>query len=188
MSTKNDLLAAWAKWTGDPLREVRHRIRVLSEAGLLPNRSDPMTYDDIARAILGFLASDTHKDAARAVLQFADFRCGTHEVGSDELIASGTLLQAISAGLRPPFSIVYISIKPADRVAELGIIRDGDPFSNKQYWFSGPPDLDLPKTTYPVVITRSIYSDLIARLAELTTGRPANATAGSSPTIHGGST
>ncbi len=63
MSTKTAFLDSWCRWTGDPVHEARHRIRVLSEAGLLPRRANELDYADLGRAILGFLASETHKDA-----------------------------------------------------------------------------------------------------------------------------
>ena len=53
MNTKADLLTAWCKWTGDRVPEARHRICALSEADLLPSRAHPLTYEDLARALLG---------------------------------------------------------------------------------------------------------------------------------------
>ena len=76
MSTKADLLTAWCKWTGDPVPEARHRIRALSEADLLPTRAHPLSYEDLARALLGFVATAQHKDAPEAVRKFSTARCG----------------------------------------------------------------------------------------------------------------
>jgi hypothetical protein len=168
VSTKNDLLAAWVKWTDDPVREARHRIRVLSEDNLLPQRSAALTYDDLARALLGFLVADTHKDAAREVRQFSNFCCGAWEVGGDEILASSNLLQALSLALRPPFSVVALSVSPAVGTAVLIVIRNGDPFTNCEYNFTDVMSpRNSPRTTFPIVVTRSMYSDLIGRLVGL---------------------
>lgn len=81
MSTKADLLQSWVKWTGDPVAKVRHRIRSLSEAGLLPKGNAPLTRDHLAAAILGFLLTDTHKDAAEAVRKALAGACGRRFLG-----------------------------------------------------------------------------------------------------------
>lgn len=180
VSTKSDLLATWIRWTGDPIREARHRIRVLSEDGQLPRRSGELTYDDLARAILGFLVSDTHKGAAAETRRFSGFQCGAWEPGGDDEIAAGTLLQAISRALKPPFSIVSISVSPT--TASLRMIKGGDRFSNTEYGFNDAQTLFfLPKTVYPVVMTKSVQADLIQHLTGLMHNEPENETAAALP-------
>jgi hypothetical protein len=117
MSTKSDLLNAWTKWTGDDVAETRHRIRTLSEAGLLPSRKQPLSYTDIARAILGFVTTTQHKDAPEAVNYYSEFRCHAHEWLKGELNADWppadparrltdlTLLEALAISLQQPLWI-----------------------------------------------------------------------------------
>src|SRR3954452_18496286 len=124
VNTKNDLLAAWVRWTGDETRETRHRIRLLSEAGLLPERSASLTYDDVARGLLGFLVSDTHKDAPREVHSFSAFVCGAASADDGSVpFMDLTLLDAISAALRPSFRLMSLTIAITTRTATLDVTR-----------------------------------------------------------------
>ncbi len=176
VSTKNDLLATWCRWTGDQLPEARHRIRALSEADLLPNRSDPITHADVARTILGFLASDTHKDAAETVRHFCAFVCTMYEGGGEERIASGNLLDAIMIAFQPPFKFVALEVFVTTQKVNLHINRNGDPLTGRFYHFSCPGFKKPDGRLFPVNITRSIYADLIDHLLYLLDSK-ANTTA-----------
>ena len=110
MSTKADLLTAWCKWTGDRVPEARHRIRALSEADLLPSRAHPLSYEDLARALLGFVATAQHKDAPEAVRKVSAARCGAASADNQEVPLMGmSLLEAVTAALQPPFRIAGLN-------------------------------------------------------------------------------
>lgn len=173
MSTKNDLLTSWVKWTGDPIREVRHRIRVLSEDGLLPNRADPMTYEDLARALLGFVASETHKDAADIVRRLSGLRPGAAWAdGVDEPSFIGlTLLEAVSAALKAPYAVAELKVV-SGRSVDLEVhvhhpLGGGNeqPWNTERYHFSGLTDLPA-QSTFPISISRSVHWDLVRHLLQ----------------------
>src|SRR5690348_11247450 len=111
VSTKNDLLAYWCARTGDPVAETRLRIRALAVADLLPWRAEALTYADIARALLGFVAATQHRDAAATVRRFSAFRCpassGEHHQAP---LMALPLIDALTAALRPPLWISELSV------------------------------------------------------------------------------
>ena len=169
VSTKNDLLAAWVRWTGDETREARHRIRLLSEAGLLPERADRLTYDDVARGLLGFLVSDTHKDAPREVRSFSAFVCGAASADDASVpFIDLTLLDAISAALRPPFRLMSLTIAITTRTATLDVTRGWiDPAPrgiDAQYSFHDPYLDRSQRRLFPPIVSKTIYFDLIGKL------------------------
>jgi len=164
VSTKTDFQNTWAECTGEPVREVRHRIRQLSEAGLLPVRGAAMTFADLARAILAFVGSETHKDAPAAVCELSELRCGMWEPNGDARIVDARLLDAVAAALQPPFWLISVSISLTARSASLIVARDGDPTASATYWFSSPARLALPAIVHPVRVERSIGSVLIGHL------------------------
>jgi hypothetical protein len=179
VSTKNDLLASWCKWTGDDLPEARHRIRALSEDGLLPVRSYPINYDDLARALLGFVVTAQHKDAAAEVRAFSEFRCGLAEPGHDGSAPHMglTLLDAIAAALHRPFMISEFQVNTTTRYCLVKIIngwRFEDVFNNGEkhfipgseatYHFHDVTTLPLPRTTYPINLLRRLDTSAIHHL------------------------
>src|SRR5690349_17680758 len=113
MSTKTDLLAAWCKWTGEPLPEARHRIRALAEAQMLPTWRNPIGYEDLARLLLGFVASVQHKDAPEAVRRFSGFHGMMEGRGpaAEPLLYSfkdKPLVEALTLALQPEFWVLSI--------------------------------------------------------------------------------
>jgi hypothetical protein len=52
---------------------------------LLPSRAHPLSYEDLARALLGFVATAQHKDAPEAARKFSAARAAGHMVPCDEL-------------------------------------------------------------------------------------------------------
>jgi hypothetical protein len=117
MSTKTDLLKAWSTLAFEDIAEVRHRIRALSEAGLLPTRRQPLEYIDIARAIIGFTATGQHKDAPEAVQYYSEFPCETHSwrvVGAHSeqsmRLVKQTLLEALVTSLQSPLRVMQFEV------------------------------------------------------------------------------
>lgn len=178
MSTKAELLASWCRRTGDPVREARHRFRVLAEAGLLPRRLDQLSYGDIAHALLGFVAATQHKDAADAVRRFSKFRC-PRAFGDDNQtpLMSLSLIEAITAALHQPLWISELSINVTEQECRLTVVDGIRPeiVSGVEYAFGGPTavytflepaqlPLTAPRLYYPVRVTRSVYDPLIGRL------------------------
>ena len=152
MSTKADLLTAWCKWTGDRVPEARHRIRALSEADLLPSRAHPLSYEDLARALLGFVATAQHKDAPEAVRKFSAARCGAASADNQEVPLMGmSLLEAVTAALQPPFWIAGFTVNTTTGFCRLEVVNgwltsdwDGTkvtvPGSMAEYWFKDHAD------------------------------------------------
>lgn len=135
MSTKADLLAAWTKWTGDDVAETRHRIRALSEAGLLPRRRQPLDYSHIAYTLLGFTAVTQHKDAPESVRYYSDFRLGSFRfrrknsdtadaLASPELFSEMTLVEALFTCLQPPFRLLKFEVNTTAHTCSL-IVGEG---------------------------------------------------------------
>jgi hypothetical protein len=135
MSTKADLLRVWTKWTGDDVAETRHRIRALSEAGLLPRRRQPLDYIDIAHTLLGFTAVTQHKDAPESVRYYSDFRLGSFRfrgmnsdtadaIASPELFSEMTLVEALFTCLQPPFRLLKFEVNTTARTCSL-IVGEG---------------------------------------------------------------
>ena len=124
MSTKADLLTAWCKRTGDPVPEARHRIRAPSEADLLPSRAHPLSYADLARALLGFVATAQHKDAPEAVRKFSAARCGAASADNQEVPLMGmSLLHAVTAALQPPFWIAGFTVNTTAGFCRLEVVN-----------------------------------------------------------------
>lgn len=66
MNTKAALAPAWVQLDPDtPEKEVAYRVRVGSEARLLPRRKEPVTLDSVIAFITLMTASDTHLDAVK---------------------------------------------------------------------------------------------------------------------------
>jgi len=128
MSTKADLLTVWTKYTGDDVAEARHRIRALSEAGLLPSRKQPLTYADIARTLIGFTAANQHKDAAEEVLAHSGYSCTSHRSLSGKPISDNAallpkmkLLEALATSLQPPFRVLKFEVNPMNFTCTLRV-------------------------------------------------------------------
>ena len=193
MSTKADLLTAWCKWTGDPVPEARHRIRALSEADLLPSRAHPLSYEDLARALLGFVATAQHKDAPEAVRKFSAARCGAASADNQEVPLMGmSLLEAVTAALQPPFRIAGLTVNTTTGFCHLEVVNgwltlDWDetkvtvPGSMAEYWFKDHADPALPATD-PVELSRAIHSPLIDHLLTDLMNHPAPPVAGAAVT------
>jgi hypothetical protein len=194
MSTKADLLTAWCKWTGDPVPEARHRIRALSEADLLPSRAHPLSYEDLARALLGFVTTAQHKDAPEAVRKFSAARCGAASADNQEVPLMGmSLLEAVTAALQPPFWIAGVTVNTRTGFCHLEVVNgwltsdwDGTkvtvPGSMAEYWFKDHADLALPATVHPVELSRAIHSPLINHLLTDLMNHPAPPVAGAAVT------
>lgn len=191
VSTKNDLLAAWCRWTGDQLPEARHRIRALSEDDLLPNRSDPITYADFARALLGFLVSDTHKDAPRKVRHACSFVCSASSPEGDKTIATSNLLDAMVIALQPPFTIVSLEVCTTGDNVTLYVLRDSNPLTNSLYSFTSVVSPETDGSVFPATIRKSVHRELIQRLLDSLTGNasttaePKTTTAAEAPPSRG---
>lgn len=178
MPTKTDLQIVWTKWTGDDIAEVRHRIRALSEDGLLPRRKEPLSYTHLARALLGFTAALQHKDASAAVRSFEKFRRSRHrflEQPNDQavLLVRRTLLEALVASLQPPLRITALEVDMTSRICLLTVAqkcsdnksKEGSLDVQVEYTFgrdNGPHRIRNP--IYPMHFCRKIYSPLIDRL------------------------
>jgi hypothetical protein len=128
MSTKTDLLTVWTETTGEPVAEVRHRIRTLSEAGLLPSRKQPLSYTDIAHALLGFTASDQHNTAPAAVHFYSDIQCSAHkwtkgEPRSEQAVqlTDQTLMEALVASLQPPLRLMEFQVNRTNFTCRLTV-------------------------------------------------------------------
>jgi hypothetical protein len=194
MSTKADLLTAWCRWTGDPVREARHRIRALSEADLLPSRAHPLSYEDLARALLGFVAAAQHKDAPEAVRKFSAARCGAASAENQEVSLMGmSLLEAVTAALQSPFWIAGFTVNTSSGFCHLTVVNgwlavdwDGTkvtvPGSMAEYWFKDYAALALPATVHPLELSRAIHSPLIDHLLTDLMNHPAPPIAGAAVT------
>ena len=174
MSTKNDLLAVWVKVTGDPLPETRHRIRVLSERGLLPDRAGALTHTHFAHWLLAVTGAAMHKDAPGQVRLLSQFMC-THSMGSetediDQGLRNLPLLQAIVAAMKRNLSIVALEVSEpvpsAMLIVQRKTGRGRGPGPWAEYHFSGAV---LPIDLYPVFTARRVTHALIDRvLSEIT--------------------
>jgi len=158
---------------------------------LLPNRSDPITYADLARAILGFLGSDTHKDASEAVQRFCDFACMPVGPDFDPDFSPGNLLEAMIIALQPPYRIFLLEINATDQIAKLYVVHNRQSMQAREYcFFNNVPDRTK-LSVFPVSITRSIRSELILRLLCLLEGNtstnvePKTTTAAEAPPSRG---
>jgi hypothetical protein len=193
MATKTDLLAAWSKWTGDNVAEVRQRMRALSEAGLLPKRQEPLGYVDLARALLGFTAAAQHKDAAAAVRSISRLRCSAHRFlgpSGDQAVplADRTLFMALVEALQPPLWIVALDV---DTTASICLLTVGQRYRHTETT-SVVPDIQVEYTfgkhkstprarnpNYPIHVSRKIYSELISHLLTDLMNHPAISMPGS---------
>ena len=137
---KNDLIRCWAEWTGHPVSEVRHRVRWLFEAGLLPKQGKDLTIIDVVMATLGIMCSDQHQDAPERVLQFAAFRCQSPNGATklDQRIARGTLADALELAWTPPYAVADLLVSPSDRTAMLTIVGHNDFGAPLTYGFADP--------------------------------------------------
>lgn len=174
MSTKNDLLESWCTWTGEPVPKPRHRIRVLSESGLLPARAKPLTTADMARAMLGFLVPDMHKEAANLVEKFCAFRCNTaYGNYSDEVIRQANLLDAIQIAFTSPNKLIRLSVSSRNSV-QMMVIDNAGPMT--EYYFSGyVSDIeDKSNGHMPVIVTKELSADLIENMLTLLTKETRN--------------
>jgi hypothetical protein len=183
MATKTDLQTNWPNWTGDALRETRHRIRMLSEDGLLPARSTELTYEDGARAVLGFLASETHKDAPLAVREFSEFRCVSVSDGPNAFdLLNKTLIEGIILGLTSHVPM-QVEVCITERWSKLTINHGGTFVIDDSgltirggaaivYHFMESHNLDFGPKVYPIVVSRTIRSPLILKLSELINDQP----------------
>jgi hypothetical protein len=178
MGTKSGFIAAWSKWTGDDIAEVRQRIRALSEAKLLPIRQEPFGYADLARALLGFTAAAQHKDAAAAVRSISRLRCSAHRFlgpPGDQavLLADRTLFRTLVEALQPPLWIVALDV---DTTAGICLLTVGQGYRHTET--TNVPDIQVEYTfekqhkstprarnpIYPIHLSRKIYSELISHL------------------------
>jgi hypothetical protein len=176
MTTKADLEAAWAKWTGDNIAEVRQRIRALAEADLLPRRKGPLDYKHLAHALLGFTAAAQHKDAAQAVRSFSRVHCSDHRFlgPSDQavLLTGKTLVTALVASLKPPLRIIVFDV---DTTSGVCLLTVSQPYVNTktgirsdvQAEYTFGKDRNARRThkqIYPIHFCRKIYAPFIDRL------------------------
>jgi hypothetical protein len=184
---KSDLLNAWCKRTGEPLPEARHRIRSLAEAGMLPTWYHPVSYEDLARLLLGFVASVQHKDAPEAVQRFSEFRCGMRGIGHEaaplmEAFKDKPLLEALTTALKPEFWVMSVEANVTRDWCRLDVMRrpkhvgwvsaqtaaldqaaGGTP-GTLHLLFTDPAALPLPATVHPLEIKRSVPLPLILHL------------------------
>lgn len=190
MSTKSDLLKAWSTLAVEDIAEVRHRIRALSEAGLLPTRKQPLEYVDLARAIIGFTATAQHKDAPEAVRFYSDFRCKSHRwlVGGPhseaKRVVGQTLLEALVLALRSPLRVMQFEVNTTDLTATLKVGegyrtvrtqsgRDGLITGNViSCYFEAQATLPLRLMKRQLNITRSFYFPFIDPLLTQLMGHP----------------
>jgi hypothetical protein len=183
MSTKTDLLNAWCKRTGEPLPEARHRIRSLAEAGMLPTWYQPVDYEDLARLLLGFVASTQHKDAPEAVRRFSEFRCvmrgGPDAVRLMYAFKDKTLIEALTLAQRPEFWITSLEANVTRDWCRLDVMQRpehvgwvsaqtaalAEPAPGTLHLlFTDPAALPLPATVHPLEIKRSVPLPLILNL------------------------
>lgn len=71
-TTKAVLPSAFVQEMHVPAPWADYRVRVLSEAGLLPRRREPLTFEHLAAGLCGLFASDTHLEAAERSRQTFD--------------------------------------------------------------------------------------------------------------------
>ena len=175
MATKSDFIAAWTKWTGDNVVEVRQRIRALSEDKLLPMRQEPFGYPDLARTLLGFVAAAQHKDAAAAVRSISRLRCSAHRflgTPGDQAVplANQSLFRALVEALQPPLWLVALDV---DTTAGICVLTVGQGHRHMETT-SAVPDIQVEYTfgkrksgprardpVYPIHVSRKIHSELI---------------------------
>ena len=165
-----------------------------SEADLLPSRAHPLSYEDLARALLGFVATAQHKDAPEAVRKFSAARCGAASADNQEVPLMGmSLLEAVTAALQPPFWIAGFTVNTTTGFCRLEVVNgwltldwDGTkitvPGSLAEYWFKVHADLALPATVHPVELSRAIHSPLIDHLLTDLMNHPAPPVAGAAVT------
>jgi hypothetical protein len=78
-----ELTDLWSALTGWPVKETRHRVRVLRTDGLLPDarvEHAPLSDQHLTTFVIGALASETHLGAADAVRRYSSLR---HLAGRD---------------------------------------------------------------------------------------------------------
>ena len=113
MSRRTDLLDAWVRATGDPLKEARCRLRTLARAGWLPMRRQDIDIGDIAIALLGFAVGTQHKTAAEELKRFSEFRClrvATHGREPPFPLENLRLLDALTTALTEGFWIAEVRV------------------------------------------------------------------------------
>lgn len=168
MSTKNDFIASWVNLTKHPLKEVRQRVRVLSEAGLLPDRAQPFTHEDLARALLGFLAADTHKEAAEIVRALSIAKC-SHISSGSVLFDDLSLLEFLTFALEKKHKYLSISVRNLDKGVNVSfqVENKKDLENNLNNWkmeYSYYPLFVTKDNSCQINTTKTIYSDLILGL------------------------
>ena len=190
MSTKSDLLIAWSEWAGDDIAEVRHRIRALSEAGLLPRRKQPLGYADIARALIGFIATTQHNQAAKAVRHYSDIECIAHQwktkpekihwpSAKAARFTDLPLLDALVLALQPPLWIIRFDINITANVCRL-LVGNGVAYkdSGKTYVsavecvYRHRISIPLIGYYYQVNLSRSVHFPLVNQLLTDLMGHP----------------
>ena len=184
MSTKANLQAAWCRWTGEPLPEARQRIRALAEAQLLPTWRNPISYEDLGRLLLGFVASVQHKDAPEAVRRFSEFRGMIRGRGADaepllHAFKDKPLIEALTLALQPEFWLLSVEANVTRGWCLLKVVRcpkhvgwvseevaalAEDPPGTLRMLFTDPSALPLPAAVHPLEIKRSLTLPLFLNL------------------------
>ena len=166
IGTKNDLQASWVKRTGSPVSETRHRIRVLSEAGILPVRSHVMSWCEFAYGLIGFAVGGQHINAVERVRRFGESHCNTvagHDVAKPAL-SKYSLVDALAAALQPPFKVFELEVSTTNNFAVLKVEKQGRlPGPITEYHF-GFPTLGLETDVDPIVSVNRLGGKLIGFL------------------------
>ena len=123
---------------------------------MLPSRAHPLSYEDLAPALLGFVATAQHKDAPEAVRKFSAARCGAASADNQEVPLMGmSLLHAVTAALQPPFWIAGFTVNTTAGFSRLEVVNgwltsdwDGTKSPFQAVWRSTGSKITLP-SPYP---------------------------------------
>jgi hypothetical protein len=164
VATKADLLTAWTRWTATPEKLVRQRVHELSDAGLLPYRSHPISAVHLAQFLLAELAADPRIEIGIAMRDFGAFRCAAPPADDALGLGGENLLDAIIQALKPPLVIRRLEVSPTERTAKLTV---GRTLVSTAYVFTDPsppvPEPDI----HPIAVTRRIDQRLVQKLLPL---------------------
>lgn len=176
----SDAAALWTRLTGQPEQEVRCRLRVMRESGILPTMRSVVTDAILARMIIGLLAGEAHNDAVehtRKILDCRPARGGFSKKGLEILDSLPQGYQTFARDLQAAIKLDW----PAEKIGSLatisvtvnppgGSIISCDKSSCMKIQYVPVPFPEPPEGKMPIQLTKSVHGDVVHALAKLSAG------------------